>query len=271
MTDSAKYQVPAIAIRVPDGASFISYGLCGHTTSITYDGFTFFSAPEIDYGKTGKVSADLSTQSFKIKNIPAESGNLFGDIYDRVQYGHVEAFIYELEVDIDTSAVVSARKIVKGLLYIASSRIDARILSLEIKEDKFYYDKIGGVICTEMCAVAYFGDKICKLPVTSVSGTVLSISRTVLTLTATPSGATLIYNNGYIEKDGLRVKIAHWESGAVFSMSEIPPDSWVGESVEVFIGCDKTLSSCRVPHNNESEFFGLGFSMVDYDALFEET
>lgn len=270
MTDSAKYQVPAIGIRVPDGASFISAGICGHTSAITHDGFTFTPAAEADYSKMGKIAADLTTSSFKVSNIPAIDGTLFGDIYDRVQYGHVEVFIYELEVDISDSSVTSGRKIMKGLLYQGKSRIDARVLHLEIKEEKYYYDKIGGVICTEQCSVAFFGDKICKVVVTSVIGTVLSVAGSALTLTATPAGATLVYNNGYIEKDGLRIKIANWESGAVFSMSEIAPASWIGASVEVFTGCDRTLESCRDVHNNESEFFGLGFSMVDHDALFEE-
>lgn len=271
MPDNSTYKVPAIAIRVPDGAGFISSAVCGHHTTLIYDGFTFSSAVEVDYSKAGKIAGDLTTQSFKIKNIPATEGSVFGDIYDRVQFKHIEVFIYELEVNISTDAVTDARKIMRGQVYQSSSFIYDRILSLEIKEDKYYWDKIGGVICTEQCAAPYFGDpKICKKTVSSTTGVVDSIDGTVLTLTATPSGATKVYNNGYIESDGLRIKIALWESGAVFSMSETAPDSWVGETVEITAGCDKTIQSCREVHNNESEMFGLGFSMVDHDALFEE-
>jgi len=214
---------------------------------------------------------DTTTTSFKISDIPAISGTIFGNIYDRIQYGRIEAYIYELEVDILTNAVISGRLIVKGLVYTASSFLGARILELEIKEDKYYWDKTGGVVCTEQCAVAYFGDKICKKTITTVTGVVQSVVKTALTLTSTPAGATFIYNNGYIEFEGLRIKIAYWESGATFSMSEIPPASWVGETVNIAIGCDKTLQSCISIHNNESEFFGLGYSMVDYNALFEES
>lgn len=271
MADNTKYGVPAIAIRVPISGGFISAALCSHTSALTHDGFTFAPAAEIDYSKMGSASMDLTTKPSKIKNIPAASGSLFGNVYDRVRYGHIEAFIYELDVDIDTDVVNSGRLIVKGLVYNASSHLSGRVLDLEIREDKYYFDKVGGVVCTEMCAVAYFGDKICKKTVSLVTGVVDSVVRTVLTLTVTPAGVTFIYNNGYIEFEGLRIKIAYWESGAVFSMSEIPPDSWVGETVTVVIGCDKTLASCRVPHDNESEFFGLGYSMVDYNALFEET
>ena len=271
MADNILYQVPAIAVRVPDGAGFISSALCSHTSVLVHDGFTFLPAAEIDYSKIGGASMDLSTKPSKIKNIPADSGLLFGHIYDRLPYGHIESFIYELDVNIDTDVVNSGRLIVKGLVYNAASHLSSRVLDLEIREDKYYFDKVGGVICTEQCAVAYFGDKICKKTVTSVTGVVDSVVKTVLTLTSTPSGVTFIYNNGYIEFEGLRIKIAHWESGAIFSMSEIPPDSWVGETVTVTIGCDRTLQSCRDIHSNESEFFGLGYSMVDYNALFEET
>ena len=271
MADNTTYQVPAIAVRIPDGASFISSALCSHTTVLVHDGFTFAPAAEIDYSKIGSASMDLSTKPSKIKNIPAVSGSLFGLIYDRLPYGHVEVFIYELDVDILTDTVNSGRLIVKGLVYNASSHLSSRVLDLEIREDKYYFDKVGGIVCTEQCAVAYFGDKICKKTVTSVTGVVDSVAKTVLTLTSTPAGATFIYNNGYIEFEGLRIKIAYWESGAVFSLSEIPPDSWAGETVTITVGCDRTLASCRDIHNNESEFFGLGYSMVDYNALYEET
>ncbi len=271
MADNVSYQVPAIAIRIPSGTGFISFALCSHTTVLVHDGFTFAPAVEIDYSKIGSVSMDLSTKSSKILNIPAVSGSLFGNIYDRLPYGHIEAFIYELDVDIDTDVVNSGRLIVKGLVYNASSHLSSRVLDLEIREDKYYFDKVGGVVCTEQCAVAFFGDRICKKAVVTATGVVDSVVKTVLTLTGVPTGATFIYNNGYIEFEGLRIKIAHWESGASFSMSEIPPDSWVGETVTITIGCDRTLASCRDIHNNESEFFGLGYSMVDYNALFEET
>jgi len=271
MADNTTYQVPAIAIRIPDGGGFITSALCSHTSVLVHDGFTFSPATEIDYSKIGSASMDLSTKPSKIKNIPAASSSLFGYIYDRLPYGHVEAFIYELDVDISTSTVNSGRLIVKGLVYSAASHLSSRVLDLEIREDKYYFDKVGGTICTEQCAVAYFGDKICKKTVSSVTGVVDSVAKTVLTLTGTPAGATFIYNNGYIEFEGLRIKIAHWESGAVFSLSEIPPASWVGETVTITIGCDKTLASCRDIHNNVSEFFGLGYSMADYNALYEET
>lgn len=271
MPDSSSYKVSAIALKIPTLSGIATAGLCNHVSTVTYDGIVFSPAAEIDFKKMGKVSMGLDTQSFKVANIPAASGGLFGDIYDGIQYGHVEAHIYEITLDIDTHAVISGQKIIKGLVYNSSSRIDARVLKLEIKELKYYYDKIGGVRCTEQCGAKNFGDKICKKAVTSVTGTVLSVVGTVLTLTATPSGATRIYNNGYIELDGLRIKISYWESGAVFSMAEIPPASWVGVPVTVFIGCDKTIQSCRDVHSNESEFFGLGHSMVDYNALYEET
>lgn len=271
MADNIKYGVPAIAIRVPSGGSFISSALCSHITVLIHDGFTFAPAAEMDFSKMGSASMDLSTKPSKIKNIPATAGSVFGNIYDRIRYGIVEVFIYELDVNIDTDAVNSGRLIVKGLVYNASSYLSERVLDLEVREDKYYYDKTGGVVCTEQCAAAYFGDKICKKSVTTVTGVVDSVVNTVLTLTGTPAGAIFIYNNGYIEFEGLRIKIAYWESGAAFSMSEIPPASWVGETVTIAIGCDKTLQSCRDIHSNESEFFGLGYSMVDYNALYEET
>lgn len=271
MADSAKYYVPAIAIQIPDGAGFQTSSFCSHITTLTFDGYIFSPATEIDYSKAYTATAGLTTKSYKIKKVPAEAGSVVGNLYDRIRYGHVEVFIYELEVDPDTDTVISGRMIIKGLLYKASSYLAGRIIDLEIKSDKYYFDKTGGVVCTEMCAVAYFGDKICKLPVTSVTGEVQSVTKTSLVLTGTPAGVTFIYNNGYIEFDGLRIKISYWESGATFSMSEIPPASWVGETVTIFIGCDKTLQACRVPHNNEINFFGLGYSMVDYNAMYEET
>jgi hypothetical protein len=268
MADNAKYYVPAIAFRIPVDASFTINGLSGHTTTLSYNGIVFSPATGIDLSKMAPISMDLDTKSFKAKNLPAVAGSLIGNIYDAYPYGRVEVFIYELEVDMITHEVLSGSTIMKGLLYAASSRLDTRLLDVEIKEDKYYYDKTGGVACNEQCTAAYFGDKICGKGVTAEDISVLSISQSVLTLNSSPAASVFTYNNGYVEFEGLRIKIAFWESGAILSMSDIPPETWVGETVRLVAGCGKMISDCR-RHNNESEFFGLGYSMVDYNALYE--
>lgn len=264
--DAALNYIPGILIRTADKYS----AFCGHISYLTYGGYSFAPAPEIDYSKIAPVTAALdNSSSCRITNIPAGAGSLIGDIYDRVPYSKVEVVIYAFEVN-SSFAVTAAHMIYRGLLYRAQSSMLARYANLEAREDKYYFDKTAGVVCTEQCGAAYFGDKVCGKAITTVSKVVDSISGSSLTLTSAPAGANYLYCNGYVEYDGVRIKISYWQSGAVLNLISPAPASWDGKTISVVAGCDRTLSTCKNVHNNEANYFGCGYSMVDYNAVVEE-
>lgn len=261
--DTTLNYIPGILIKAGDDYS----AFCGHTAYLSYGEYNFESAVEIDYSKIAAVAVGFDTSSCKISNIPADVGTLAGNIYDRYPYDRVEIFIYDFEVD-DDFVIQNAYILYWGRLYRAKSSLAARYLEIEAKEEKYYYDKTAGVVCVEQCSAAYFGDKICGMTLIEENAEVDSINSTVLTLTSAPAAADWTFNNGYVEYGGMRIKIQYWESGATLSLISVPPASWVGATVKLVSGCDRTLTSCR-RWNNESEFFGLGYSMVDYNSLTE--
>jgi hypothetical protein len=53
-------------------------------------------------------------------------------------------------------------------------------------------------------------------------------------------------------------------------LREIPPPSWIGETITLTPGCDGNLSTCRTVWDNEARFLGLGFSMPTRNPVFEE-
>lgn len=104
--------------------------------------------------------------------------------------------------------------------------------------------------------------------------TILSISRDLVTLTATPSGGPFtdyLFHRGYMELDGLKIGIREWDyaSPTQFLMERPPPSSWSGAGVNLYQGCDKTLLTCMNRYGNDDFFGGFGAGIRDYNPVFE--
>lgn len=257
--------IPGILIK--SGTSYSAF--CSHLSYLSYGGYFFAPATEIDYSRVAPVSVALDSPECKVSNIPATSGTLIGNIYDRLPYSKVEILIYDFEVD-SSFVIQNAHLTFRGLLYQTKNMLTTRYLTIIAREDKYYFDKTAGVVCTEQCGVFKFGDKICGKTPAQESAVIDSIDGTTVTLTGALSGSDWLYNGGYIEYNELQIKIQYWESGDTLYLTSRPPDSWIGETITVIEGCDRTLTSCR-RKSNESNFFGLGYSMVDFNALSEES
>lgn len=262
--DTILHLVPGIVLQC--GSLYSAF--CGHISYLAADGYDFAPAPEIDYSKIAATTATLDESESIISVIPAEAETFAGMLYDKLPFVDVEVLIYEIELD-DSFAVTNSYCIWRGLLYQLRRWLNSRVIDVRCREIKYYYDKTAGVICTEQCSAAYFGDKICGKTVGSTTGVIDSITGSVVVLTAVPTGTDWIYHNGYMEYGGIQIKIAYWESGDTFNLVAVPPADWEGKTVTIYQGCDKTITSCRC-WDNEDRFFGLGFSMVDYNAMTEE-
>ena len=104
-------------------------------------------------------------------------------------------------------------------------------------------------------------------------GTISSIDNKVVTLTADPSAPTAKHwHRGYMELDGVRVDIRDWNDSDIrtFYMTDHVPSSWVGQSVQIFAGCDKTIETCRARWSNEKNFGGAGYAIPAYMPAFED-
>jgi hypothetical protein len=173
----------------------------------------------------------------------------------------------DAELD-DSLALVSSNTLFNGLVYQASA--GNGLLTIVIKNTKYYMDTLVGQPCSEQCFVAYFGDKMCQAVVQDFPVTIDSISGLDVTLISTPSVVDFLFHKGYFKLNGTSIKIKYWESGLVFQTSEPMPNTWEGLSVTLVAGCDKLRETCRDIHDNEEFFSGWGYIMVDYNAQFED-
>jgi hypothetical protein len=135
-----------------------------------------------------------------------------------------------------------------------------------------------GLPANYQCAWTLFGNG-CDLAVVSDGGTLTTIDATdnkkvtITGVSVTVPGATpgKTFHRGYVERDGLRVEIRDWSSGAstIFHLVRKPPAAWVGQTVTVYAGCDKTIETCRDRWDNEARFQGCGYAIPDYHPHFE--
>lgn len=263
--DSNKYSVLLVSLRSSDSeGDFITNA--GYP--VTYDGDIYRNAESLEV-ELPPVSSSLDTKECNVKNIPI-AGTFLTHLSNNYPFTKVEAKVIELDIDADTSVVTDTRTLFNGLLYQASPAPLIGYMELVCREWKYYTDITAGVPCTEQCAWSVLGGKGCGASVTMETHTVDSVSGLDLTIVGGFSDTTpFLFNKGYVEVEGARIKIAYHESGSTMRLSKAPPSDWVGGSVSIYAGCDRQLETCRSIHNNEANFLGLGIAMVDYNPFYE--
>jgi hypothetical protein len=187
-------------------------------------------------------------------------------------YNQIKVTIQEAELDFDLN-LISSRTLFNGLVYQSETSTGTGLLKMVLKDTKYYMDTTAGQPCSEQCFVAFLGDKMCQAVVPDFTVTIDTIVGNDVTLISTPSGPSIkpfLFNKGYFKLNGTSIKIKYWESGLVFQTSEPMPDTWAGLDVLLVAGCDKLRETCRDIYDNEINFSGWGYSMVDYNAQFED-
>jgi catechol 2,3-dioxygenase-like lactoylglutathione lyase family enzyme len=105
-------------------------------------------------------------------------------------------------------------------------------------------------------------------------GTIATIVGHKITFTVAPTHARdNIFNKGYISYQGINIDIREYDAGVdpnAFYLTRQPPSDWVGATVVLFAGCDKTIENCR-DWDNEQNFGGVGFGIPAYNPLFEDS
>lgn len=79
------------------------------------------------------------------------------------------------------------------------------------------------------------------------------------------------YNKGYVTKDGINIDIREFDGAvddAVLYLTRQPPTDWLGASIVVTPGCNKSVENCR-DWGNEGNFGGIGYGIPAYNPLFE--
>lgn len=138
-----------------------------------------------------------------------------------------------------------------------------------------------GVPSTAQCPWQLFG-RGCGLALISDDGTLSAIDGTdpkKVTITGLGSAASLapgatsgkFWHRGYVERAGALVAIRDWSSGAAttFYLASKPPAAWVGQTVTVVPGCDKTPTTCEERFDNLEKFNGTAFASPNHHPVYE--
>lgn len=143
---------------------------------------------------------------------------------------------------------------------------------------KFFLKDVSlGVKTTDRCPW-FYGDHVCEASVETHVGTVASISGTELIMDTLANDDSAWgqgrYTRGFVQDaDGLNILIRFHTAGAkTFTMAKAPPQSpgftWVGATVTVFAGCDKSIAACEF-WGRQERFGGLGLLMPKYNPMLE--
>lgn len=116
---------------------------------------------------------------------------------------------------------------------------------------------LGGVGCYIDLA-----SRFSNLVIESVDG------RSVTTVGNPPVPWPDYFLEGYVDYEGIRVKILGWNGGREFLMSRYINPDWVGKTVKFFPGCQKTPENCVLWANLLNGGF-YGFAIPSYNPLFE--
>lgn len=262
--DSASYTVALVKIVANEDELLLT----DHYTELTIDADIYLSCPSMAFDLPEQVG-DFSDTEGNIKSLrdtfPTIAKIAGGYPYNSVKITVSEATLNTSFVPTDT------RVLFDGMLYTSKRGLSSGYVDFVIKNWKYYTNITGGTVCTENCAVKSFGDKICKALVLNDDVQITDISENIVTVDTAPSGVNFLYNKGYLSYEGINIKVLYWESGDQIQTKIPVPDSWLGQTVKIYAGCDRSIQTCRDIHSNEANFYGLGISMVDYNPLTERS
>lgn len=236
--------------------------------TISFEGYDYVPSDGISF-ELPAITADLDTKECLIKNIPLYTSFVLA-LAENTPFSRVEVSVIEVVLDDDLN-ISDPRYLFSGLLYQCSPKPTIGVVDLTCRDYKYYTDITAGMACTEQCGWAVFGGLGCGASVPSESHVVTGITGNVVTLQGPlENTTTTLYNKGYMEYKGSHISIKYHSTGLSFEMSKFPPPSWLGKIVTIYAGCDRSLDTCKTIHNNEANFLGLGYCMVDYNPLYEE-
>ncbi len=159
--------------------------------------------------------------------------------------------------------VGEVRKVIGGV----NQRPD--LVRVEITGLKFQYDRPLGIEITDTCSWR-FGDGNCDFDVEAETTTadILTIDKTIITLDTIFVLPRL--RRGRLRLDGLDIVIKQHLNGTQVQLIEKPPAAWAGATVDVVVGCDKSVSMCGGTWDNLENFGGFGLKMLEYHPVVEQ-
>jgi len=264
--DSNKYSVILVSLEASEteGAYLTNAGY-----PLSYEGNTYQNVEGLKVDLPAE-SGGLDKDEGKLEGVGINDSSFLTRLSNHYPFSKVEVTVRELDIDLSTDSVSDVRTLFTGLVYQATPMPLTGYMNIIFKGWKYYTDITAGLPCTEQCAWGVLGNRGCGASVVEEEHTVAAVSSYTLTILGSLSDTrSFLFNKGYIEKEGARIKIKYHETGNTFQLSKPAPATWVGSTITIYSGCDRQLSTCRDVYDNEERFMGLGVAMVDYNPFYE--
>jgi hypothetical protein len=257
----------------------LTYRFCRWDYDLTISGNAFVSMPSLTYeldpiGGGFDDEKAVITMDASVEPVPS--------LLSPYIHAPVTAIIQEVAPGTDSSL----RNVYKGTFGAIREnpagnenivRIDVLGLKSRLQEAAV------GLPCLTTC-INSLGDFRCQKDISAeiLTGEVLSTSEKFpnhieVSIADSPNMQNARWRRGYVDVDGARSVIRQVLSPGTnpdpvveLLLREIPPPSWIGETITLTPGCDGNLSTCRTVWDNEARFLGLGFSMPTRNPVFEE-
>jgi uncharacterized phage protein (TIGR02218 family) len=283
----------ARSIAQPEKTSFY---LVSFTNLVTNTYFAKFTTLDSDYVFEGQ---EYESETRMTVTFPRNDGTLgeepavitlprdlqfAQDVTTGLRYPATQVRVTEI-IPGDGAISTTVLRPFQGLMTLARRKVGGKrgVVSIQALSIKSRLQQVAlGLPCMQNC-VNRLGDSSCKVAMNVSPKRLLNVNvvavdgpKVTLLTSEIPSGLEdRFYQRGYLILDGFEFEIRDWRNEvegdkAEFFLFRRPPDSWVGASVTVFSGCDKTNGTCDSRYGNIANFKGAGAKMPAYNPVYED-
>lgn len=244
--------------------------LTNFTSVLVYDGNTYTAAPELDvtfppFG--GTLKDEICDVVAKIS-----IDTLFDDLTSGYRHSKVTLTItevlFEREDDLEPE-IVYVGELDKGFRNYQGKPEQVKFEFTTIKNE---LESALGLVAGHHCVWQPF-ERGCELDIADFtdSGTITDIDGKTITITGLGAQTGKYYHRGSVKYDGLEMMVRDWDASAptIFEMGAEPPPSWLGKTVDVIAGDDRTIDTCRNRFGNENRFTAIGYGIPAHNPQIE--
>lgn len=151
----------------------------------------------------------------------------------------------------------------------------AEILRFRSQTLKVETQRAVGMQADENCIWTFGNLKTCGKNIVNLreGGSLTAVDGLTVTITGLGGQRDRYWNRGFVEKDGVRIKIKEWIQGTSFLLTRFVPLEWEANlpfNVDVVPGCDKTLKSCSL-WGQVTERLAPGEAIPEYNPTMAES
>lgn len=245
------------------------------TSDFSFRGNTYLSRPTMQV-QVPKNTGTLEDLKATIE-MTLEDG-ILTDLTSGDAHAVVEVTVYELTKPTSTGPSATVRTTFLGIIIQGSRNINGKRgqVRLQAIADKSLTAVAMGDPMNHLCSNS-LGDRRCQIDMSvgqnSFFGTIGSITDRTVTISIASSynSDERYFHRGYLSYQGLRIMVRDWVKATptVFTLVRRPPASWLGKTVLVASGCDKSVETCVRRYSNEENFRGNGHAIPSYNPWLE--